>query len=147
MFEYKNLVVIILFLVAVAFTYFIFLNQEKTVDPQQFLLSIQNTSKFYVIQDLRGSDDIYRRNIMQCGIDIAGSQGLAVLNKSIIIYALEDSKCTSFEGEKTLSECSNTADGIVFYISKGDKTLFYAKKMNIGVGANYTLKSCDIKLG
>ncbi len=147
MFDQKTLTVIVLFIIAVAFGYFIFFGQEKTVDPQQFLSALQNASKFYVIQDLRGSDETVRRNIMQCGVDIAGSQGLAVLNKNISIYALEDSKCTTLNGEKTLSECSDTSDGVVFYISKGDKTLFYAKKMNIGIGANYTLKSCNIKLG
>lgn len=146
MFEPKNAAVILLFIVAVALGYSIFFGQEKTVDPQKFLAVLQNSSKLYIIQDLRGADDAVRRNIMQCGVDLAGSQGVAALNKTITIYALEDSKCTTLEGVKTLTECSNTGDGVTFYVSKGNQSSFYEKKLSIGIGADYTAKSCNINL-
>ena len=147
--EQKNLAVALLLVLALVLAYFILNNsyQDKIVEPQVFLMSLKNSTQFYIIQDLRGSnDDLVRKNIMQCGVDIAGSQGIAALNKTITIYALEEDNCLSIDGKKPLSDCINPTDGTIFHIKNGNQTNFYQKKLEIGIGAIYTLKSCNIKV-
>lgn len=141
----KTILVFILLFAVLAVAYVLFANQEKEVDPQLFLSSLKNSSSVYIVQDIRGANDEIRRNILQCGVDLAGSQGLASLNKNVTIYAFDDSKCTTINGENPLSECEDYKNAPTFYIMNGVGNHFYENKLIIGIGENYTVKSCDVK--
>jgi len=143
----KTVIVVILGIAAVALSYYVYMNSDVRyilVDGRQEL----NSSKFaddflqynctYIIMDIRGIEDPFRRNILQCGVDLAGSQGLVGMDMRIMGF--DENGCVDESGNKTMRECLEAVSDecYIFYITKGqNKSTVYAGLLVIEEGNVY----------
>jgi len=155
-FDIKTAVVAVIAIIAIFFVASFMLGKEMRMELEYFKGELANSSAFsqslasankvYIVMDLREANETQRLNIMQCGTDFAGSEGL--VNKEITTYALEKDVCTTLEGMTSIETCVNNAlnNGIGFYIYKGNSTYFFKDKAIVGAGGNYQYKNCDISV-
>jgi hypothetical protein len=156
-FDYKTIAVAILVLLALAFVIY-FLNPVQTKEPlsydrgmplapAKFADSVKQAGNIYIVMDIRNvSGDKQQGNILQCGTDFAGSEGL--VGKELIVYALEEKNCTSLDRMLTTDECiANALGGVAIFIRPGEgKTIFYESKAIVGMGLNYSAKECSVRI-
>jgi hypothetical protein len=137
-------VVLVVLLLAAVFAYFA-LNQERPADRSVFLSNLASADEVAIVMDLRGATSQQRDRIMQCGVDLAGSEGLAA--KNVSAYALEDDKCTSSKGERAVSECEAEFTGKVrFVLTKGDNnSTFYEKRLLITMNESWN-STCGVSV-
>lgn len=120
------------------------------INKETFINLLSDADKVYVVMDIVGVDDDYtRRNILQCGIDFAGSMGLA--NRDVTYVSMSDRGCTvaSLSGlneTTSVKECINmiNKDGISLYIIEGNETKYYTRAAMVGVGDLYVLGTCKV---
>jgi len=126
-------------------------NKGKEVNQETFLDLFVNTNPVYIVMDTRNvNDDLVRRNIYQCGVDFAGSNGL--VGRDVFVVGMEDKGCVyatfSLTANKTTSnaECMKmiNTNGTVLYITAGNDTKYYSRAAIVGVGDTYVLGSCSI---
>jgi len=126
---------------------------ETPVNQSTFLNKLANAKHVYIIMDLRNvSDDGVKRNIMQCGVDLAGSRGL--VSKNITIASLTEQACyfsssLNSPQKKPISFCLHfraNSQTITFYITNLNKTYFFNNEMKIGVGKAYKIGDCHVEL-
>ncbi len=126
---------------------------ETPVNQSTFLHQLADAKHVYIIMDLRNiSDDEIRRNIMQCGVDLAGSQALA--SKNISIASLTDTEChfsSSLDNpqKKSIPFClcaRANPETVTFYITNSDKTDFFNNEIKIGIGKIYKIGSCHVDI-
>ncbi|MEK6981519.1 MAG: hypothetical protein AABX38_01190 [Candidatus Micrarchaeota archaeon] len=121
--------------------------RDKTT-PGQFVSAVISSNNIYIVQDLVNSNESVRKNIQQCGIDFAGSAGLATKDKKI--FAFEDGKCYRLDNSlsvpinKCLLEIKNNLDSVVFYIKQGQTSTFYNQGILVGLGQNYSRGDCNV---
>jgi len=123
------------------------------ININTFSAILANSSDVYLIMDVRGVNDTrVNQSIMQCGVDLAGSTGLA--GKTMTIYSLETQGCLGAvqQGNKsvfanyTSAYCFGQAgNGIALYLHQGNETHFYTNAMVVGLGENYTVGGCSIR--
>lgn len=123
-------------------------NDDGAVEPNVFADQLLAASEVFIIQDLRDvNSDIIRKNIQQCGIDFAGSMGLA--GKNITIFALEGNECTTLDGIVELNDCLdkiNAATNPLINIKQGNQSTFYKTKLEVGISEEYLPNSCNINI-
>lgn len=155
-FDYKTIAVVVLVLIAAVLGAYFMKPADGKKEPlnydrgtplgqEEFATNLNLATKLYIVMDIRNvSGDIQQGNILQCGTDFAGSEG--IVGKEIIVYALEEQNCTSLDRMLTTYECiSNALGGVAFFIKPGNgTTIFYEKKAIVGMGTNYTAKECSI---
>jgi hypothetical protein len=120
------------------------------VNKETFINLLSDADKVYIVMDIIGVDDDYtRRNILQCGIDFAGSMGLA--NRDVTYVSMSDSGCTvaSLSGlneTTTVKNCIDMVnrDGISLYVLEGNETKYYTRAAMVGVGDLYVLGTCNV---
>lgn len=120
------------------------------INEETFVSLLSDADKVHVVMDVRGiENDNVRRNVLQCGIDFAGSMGLA--NRNVNYVSMSDRGCTiaSLSGlNKTTSvnECIDiiNEDGISLYVLEGNETKYYTRAAMIGVGKLYVLGTCNV---
>ena len=121
--ETKQIAAVVLILAVIAVAYYVltlpqdggngipaeysppFAEEGKNVTLDEFASSMLASSKIYVVEDIRGLEayPISRKNIMQCGVDYAGSPGL--VGKEFTVYVYDDGDlCGTLEGHKSISE-------------------------------------------
>ncbi|GEM_PF-5011245 len=130
-------IILAMLLLAGGMAYFA-LMQERPVDQSVFLSNLASAKEVAIVMDLRAANSpLAREKIMQCGVDLAGSEGLA--DKNISAYALEPDKCTSSKGERPVSECENEFSSKVrFVLMKGDNnSTFFEKKLLITLNESW----------
>ncbi|MBI5223080.1 hypothetical protein HY990_01530 [Candidatus Micrarchaeota archaeon] len=117
----------------------------KEVDPDTFKEIFRTSKDIVILMDVRSvSDDQLRRNILQCGVDFAGSSGFA--DKNVTYLSASDDGCISPSGSHPSSFCYDSlTDVLTIDIVSGSSTHYYANGMVVGVNGNYTLSSCSIK--
>lgn len=138
-------IILVILLLAGGIAYFA-LMQERPVDSSVFLSNVASAKEVAIVMDLRGTNSsVARGKIMQCGVDLAGSAGLA--DKNVSAYALEPDKCTSSKGERPLSECEQEFGGKVrFVLMKGDNnSTFYEKKLLITLNESWNA-TCGVSI-
>lgn len=153
--EIKTIGVILLVVLALAISYYFLGTAKKPetlaydkgspVPTSVFAANLQNAENIVIVMDIRNNpSEMKRGNIMQCGTDFAGSQGL--VGKNITAYALEGEECLSIDGNMNINDCiKNALSGTAIFIMPGNgSTLFYEKKMIVGMGENYTFRECGI---
>jgi len=143
--DIKTIIVVLLVVAAVALGYF-FLYGEQPVEQEVFVESLENSDTVYVVMDIRNvQDEEVQRNILQCGTDFAGSSGF--IGKKLVIFALNDNECATESGLKSASECENEfKNGVSFHILKGDGTVYYRNRAEVGVNETYVTGLCGVHI-
>jgi len=120
------------------------------INKETFVSLLSDAEKVYIVMDVRGIDnDNLRRNILQCGVDFAGSMGLA--DRDVTYVSMRDGKCTiaslSGKNETTgVNECIDmiNEDGLSLYVIEGNETKYYTRAAMVGVGKLYVLGTCNV---
>ncbi len=128
----KKIAIILLFLISVYGIYFYFYPQSFDNTPstkEDFLKALANAKDVYIIMDLNNG---YKQGVMNCGVGIAGSEGLAGKNKHI--FAFEGNVCVRTDKNTSINECIRDAkNGVIFEIVGGNETKYYKNRLKIGV--------------
>lgn len=146
----KTLVVVFLGILCVVLTYFLLFSKSLSftpssqVTPEEFGSIFQNSSKVVILMDVRSvTDDASRSNILQCGVDFAGSSGFG--GKNVSYRSIDDSECVTDLGRFDRSFCfSDLSSSLTIYIQSGNDTSFYSNGMVVGVGKSYPVGLCSI---
>lgn len=111
---------------------------------QAFEAYLASSNEMFIVMDLRGTDNsTIRNNIMQCGVDVAGSVALGGKNKTIM--AIEEDSCFVYNNTKTVEYClSLITDTPTFYIATNTETEYSEKMVTVDIGATYNLYDCHI---
>ncbi|MFP3949812.1 MAG: hypothetical protein ACLFUZ_01830 [Candidatus Micrarchaeia archaeon] len=124
----------------------------ENVTLEEFAANLLASDKVYIVEDLRGLDayPLSKNNIMQCGVDFAGSEG--VVGKEMKVYVLEDNSCSHTSGNATLESCyaeilstSNDASAAIIWIEKGNAPEFYERGLLVRVNETYLQGACSIR--
>ncbi|MBD3390218.1 hypothetical protein GF415_04685 [Candidatus Micrarchaeota archaeon] len=125
---------------------------RENVTLQDFASNLLSSDKVYIVEDLRGlgAYPISKNNIMQCGVDFAGSEG--IVGKEMKIYVLEEDSCSHSSGNSTLEACyseilaaSNDTSSAVIWIEKGSIPEFYERGLLVRVNETYMQGDCSIR--
>jgi len=134
------------------FYYFFVLPQSAfvpggKVSPEEFKNLFSSATTVYVVMDVRGiTDPVVSNNVLQCGVDFAGSSGLG--GKNATFFSLSDADgCVSADGIRPLAECtSKLKGGMSIYVKGGSGGAeYFTNGMLVTVGSNYTVGTCGIK--
>lgn len=144
----KTIITAAIVIAALYFVYALLLAPagEVPASPDEFLGALNSTNQVFIIMDLRGApDNIIRNNIMQCGTDFAGSQGLT--NKTITSFAFEGDKCTTMQGIKSVDTClEESKNGVSIVItSTVNMTTYYKNKVKVLIGPIYKTGTCGVQ--
>ncbi|MFH2106232.1 MAG: hypothetical protein ABII22_03150 [Candidatus Micrarchaeota archaeon] len=137
------LVVVLALLVALAY---LKMEAETPVAPDVFAETLSASDTVFLVQDIRGAVEPARTNIMQCGVDFAGSPRF--VDKKLVIFAFEGNDCYFLEGIGTVDNClSQIKDFPMIHIKQGNMTqnVFYKTKAVVNVGAEYNKNDCSIR--
>ncbi len=124
----------------------------ENVTLEEFAANLLASDKVYIVEDLRGLDayPISRNNIMQCGVDFAGSEG--IVGKEMKVYVLEEKSCSHTSGNATLESCyseilsaSNDTSASVIWIEKGNSPEVYEHGLLVRVNETYLQGDCSIR--
>ncbi len=120
-------------------------NPGAAVDAETFKDIFNQADKVYIIMDVRGVRDANAsRNILQCGVDFAGSSGMG--GKNVSYLSLGDDGCVAGDGAHTAEYCiSLLKNGIVIYVKEGTSSSYYSNALVVGVGPQYPASSCAIR--
>ncbi len=127
--------------------------KEIPTKPEEVLRELYQNPKVLILMDLRNASPKVRRNIMQCGVDLAGSPGLA--GKNITVGSIEGNMCylsssvakpRSYPASYCLNLRAQNAT-TTLYVWAGNTTQAFQHELKIGVGENYTVGTCKIELG
>ena len=147
----KIALVAVLFLALCALAYyFIFFPNPNSFTPgspvsvsgfKDVFLSANNVS---ILMDVRGlKKENTSQHILQCGVDFAGSNGMA--GKNVSYFSAADDGCTSIDGRHPIEYCfSSIKNGLTIYIHEGNSTTYYSNGMSVGVGPVYKQGTCGI---
>jgi hypothetical protein len=147
----KTAAVVLLLIIAVALAYY-FLNQSSTafvpgtsVDADTFKTEFNSASNIFIVMDVRGvSDSTVSNNILQCGVDFAGSSGMG--GKAVTPISFGNDGCVAPDGKRDASQCfSMLQNGLTIYVKQGPGGVdYYSNGMVVTVGSNYTVGKCGI---
>jgi len=154
----KNATVIVIVLLVALAVYVTLYNPPEPVvfdkgseiNGETFIQLFGDASKIYIVMDLKdSSSNLVSTNILQCGVDFAGSMALA--GKNVTYISMDEKECyvgdivNGGSGGYTTAECIRMLDnGITFYIHEGDTTKYYTKAADIGVNQYYMIGTCAI---
>jgi len=115
------------------------------VDAETFKNTFASSPLIYIVMDVRGvNDQLVSNNVLQCGVDFAGSTGMG--GKDAVYLSFGNEGCTAPDGAHPMKDCvSMLKDGIVIYVKGGSGgAKYYSNGMVVTVGKNYTLGTCGI---
>lgn len=151
----KNIAVLIVVISAIGLGYY-FLNQPpaeikydigEKVDSSVFTEGLKGSNKVFIVMDIRNiTSDKQKGNIMQCGTDFAGSDGL--VEKELIVYAIEGNNCMNINSTSLkVTDCLKEAiSNFAIFITGGSSTKFMQKRAIVGVEEEYQVGSCKVNL-
>ena len=117
------------------------------VSPEEFKDVFSSATRVYIVMDVRGmADPVATNNVLQCGVDFAGSSGMGGKNATFFSFSDADG-CVAADGIHPLAECaSQLKDGMAIYVKGGTGGAeYFANGMVVTVGSNYTTGTCGIK--
>lgn len=145
-------IAIVLLIVVLGFIYLSSNNfvPGNQVNESAFKDVFMAAPKVFIVMDIRGAQDNHtRNNIMQCGIDFAGSTPLG--GKDVVPISIGDQECITPDGPEPISSCiSELKGGLTIEISQVTPTTpegarFFSNGMEVFIGSNYTANSCGFK--
>lgn len=115
------------------------------VDEGTFKGIFANASAVSIVMDVRGArDNSTARNIMQCGVDFAGSTGMG--GKAVSPFSIGSEGCVAQDGPHPVDWCISQMRGtVVIYVKDGSGASYHADALVVGIGPQYALGSCGIK--
>ncbi len=116
------------------------------VNGQTFTHVLEGENRVNILTDIRGTEagSPTRWGILQCGVDFAGSYGLAT--KSVRYLAIDDEGCVAEDGRHDLSYCFEVLEeGVTLYVHKDNETTFHSNAMMVGIGDQYRVGICNIE--
>ncbi len=158
----KEIVVMLLVIVALGLIYFYSIQPAPTipVEPAPIIpvepLSNESLMKETFLQNLQESDSVYilmdtrdapsqgiKEGILQCGVDLAGSQGLA--SKNITALALEGENCSGMNA--SINECLSILESAPsFHVLSGQKTEYFENKLVVSIDETYLTGDCSVSI-
>lgn len=117
----------------------------SAVDAETFKNNFEAASRIFIVMDIRGvTESALSNNILQCGVDFAGSSGMGPKNATYV--SVDDDGCVAPDGRHETKECFGwLRNGQTIYIKQGDAgAKYYSNGMVVNVGRNYTLGTCGI---
>ncbi|HSB47008.1 MAG TPA: hypothetical protein VLD37_03270 [Candidatus Bilamarchaeum sp.] len=147
----KNLALAGLIIVAIVLAYYFLSNSDTSfvpgsaVDAETFKAEFEKAPRVFIVMDIRGvSDPVISNNILQCGVDFAGSSGMGPKNATYI--SVDGSGCVAPDGKHETRECfSWLRSGLTIYIKQGDSgAKYYSNGLVVNLGKEYTLGTCGI---
>ena len=151
----KLLALFILMAVALIFVLF-FMNpvEQKVfqtgnpVNGATFKQILTDSTKIFIVMDVRGvNDSIVRQNILQCGVDFAGTVGLTDLKNTSFMSLDDEQGCYAMDRIYPIPYCiSQMKEGITLYVHEGDGPEYFTNAMMVGIGKNYTADGCKISI-
>ncbi|NYZ74567.1 hypothetical protein H0O00_05465 [Candidatus Micrarchaeota archaeon] len=157
----KLFVIFLLLAIAVVLAYYFIISGSlfstgPEVDVETFKSSFASAPTIYIVMDVRGvKDSLVSNNVLQCGVDFAGSSGMA--GKDAVYFSLGDDGCTAPDGAHPLSDCvSQLENGLVIYVKECQAPFaifgqqcpggakYYSNGMVVTVGQEYALGTCGI---
>jgi len=149
----KTAFIVVLAAFSLFFTYYYFVLPQSAfipdgrVDAEGFKNAFGSADRVYIVMDVRGvADPVISNNILQCGVDFAGSSGMG--GKNATFFSLSDNDgCVAPDGVHPLNDCaSRLKDGITIYVKGGPGGADYFNNgMVVTVGANYATWTCGIR--
>ena len=131
-----------------------FANEGGNVTMQEFASTLLAANKLYIVEDLRDLETypLSKQNIMQCGVDYAGSPGL--VGKEFSVYAFDDGDlCYTLDGSASISECyeeiaaaSEDPDTAIIWIEKGTISEVYNGGIIVRLSDTYVQGTCKTTL-
>ena len=126
-------------------------NKGIKINQETFTNLFVDADRIYIVTDLRGADNLTKRNIQQCGIDFAGSDGL--VDRNVTYVSLNESACVAasldgYSEAMSVNSCMEmlNSDGISLYVHEGNSTEYYTRAAMIGVWDTYVLGTCSIAI-
>jgi len=147
----KIMAILLLAVAAAVFAYYFITLKESTlklgneVNMATFSSILMEAKNVVIVMDVRSfSNYSVNQNILQCGVDFAGSQGLAGKNLTFLSLDAGDS-CIGISGNYSASYCFDEMNkGVTIYVKEGNATKFYTNAMVVGMGSNYSANGCNI---
>ena len=118
------------------------------VSAESFKDLFRNATNVYIVMDVRGApDDAVQKNILQCGVDFAASNGMG--GKTVTPLSFDKGGCVAPDGMHEIKDCfAMLKGGLTVYVKEGNGgATYYSNGMIVGVGPVYTLGTCSIKSG
>ena len=150
----KFVAVGLLGVLVLVFAYY-FLNLSDTsfqpgtqVDLKTFKDTFAAANNVYILMDVRHvQNSSTRQNILQCGIDFAGSSGMG--GKNVTYFSIDESEgCVSSNGKGKQSDSycfSELKNGITIYIHEGTVSSYHTNGIVVSIGPEYRLGACGIQ--
>jgi len=121
---------------------------NKTGEEGLFAYNVYKANSIAIVMDVRGvSSANISDNILQCGVDFAGSSGLADKNKTILSFSDGD-KCVGIKNmtNLTVDDCLNLlSDDVIIMIREGDFSTFHTTSLTVGINEGYAPHMCGFK--
>jgi hypothetical protein len=149
----KILISVFLILVAIWFAYPYLTSPPadlvvgNEIDSATFNAILSDTQNVFIVMDIRDINDTkLRQNILQCGVDFAGSYGL--VEKNITLYSFDTNQgCVGMDRNYPISYCLKQMEqGIALYAEESNETRFYTNAMRVGISDNYEMGSCSVNV-
>jgi hypothetical protein len=131
-----------------------FANEGENVTLEEFSANLLAASRLYIVEDLRDLEryPLSKQNIMQCGVDYAGSPGL--VGKEFSVYAFDDEDvCYTLGGTATISECyeellavSEEPGVAIIWIEQGESPEIYSNGLLVRLSESYVQGTCKAAL-
>jgi len=147
----KVLAIVLLAIAAAVFAFYFYSMREESltlgseVNLATFSSILMDAKNVFIVMDVRSfSNYSVKQNILQCGVDFAGSEGLA--GKNLTFYSLDTGQsCVGMNGNLSISQClKEMANGLTIFVQEGNGTKFYSNAMVVGVGSVYPANGCNI---
>jgi hypothetical protein len=147
----KTAAVALLAVLVLAMAYYFITSAATTfvpgpgVDPETFKDIFNQAGKVYIFMDVRGvSNAPTSRNILQCGVDFAGSSGMG--GKDVSYFSVGNDGCVAEDGPHPPEYCfKQVKDGVVIYVKEGASSSYHSNAIVVGVGPEYPAGSCSIR--
>lgn len=110
----------------------------KPVTKAEFLSTLTAAQQVSIIMDARNAPSAGSDRVLQCGVDLAGSEGLA--GKNLSIYAFDKTGACFGKKNTSVSECLSEAKGsTILQVKYGPENVsFFENKMIVFVNENTT---------
>ena len=125
-------------------------DKGNEVNYDTFREILNDADKIYIVMDVRDASSVpVKTNILQCGVDFAGSYGL--VGRDVTYMSLDPvEKCVigNVDGDTgiyEIDECLRMLnDGVSLYVTEGNGPEYYTKAAMVGVNETYALGTCGV---
>lgn len=146
----KTAAIVVLAVVVLALVYYFLTLSSNSfvagpgVTEEQFKEIFANATDVYIVMDVRGvQNEFTNHNILQCGVDFAGSSGLG--GKTTTYFSMDEENCVAPDGMHEHSWCfEQLQNGLTIYVTEGEYTSLHTNGMIVGVGPEYSTGTCGI---